>query len=63
MYNYYFSSIQNSAKPAIIVSIFGKSSIISKSCKARFVNDFYDRPIFNSSIVQASSNPELQVTN
>lgn len=59
----YFSSIQNNTKPTIIVSIFGKSSLVSKSCKARFVNDFYDRPIFNSSLVQATSNSKLQVTN
>lgn len=57
---HFISSIQNNTKPTIIVSIFGKSTLISKSCKARFVNDFYDRPIFNSSLVQATSNSKLQ---
>lgn len=63
MNNHYFSSIQNPTKPTVIVSIFGKSSLASKSCKVHFVNDIYDRPIFNSSLVKATSDPKLQVRN
>ncbi|XP_025415262.1 protein SMG8 [Sipha flava] len=55
----FICSIQNPAKPTIVVSIFGKSTLASKSCKARFVNDFYDRPIFDSSLVQ-DTNSKLQ---
>uniref|UniRef100_A0A2S2PTR6 Nonsense-mediated mRNA decay factor SMG8 n=2 Tax=Schizaphis graminum TaxID=13262 RepID=A0A2S2PTR6_SCHGA len=56
----FISSILDNTKPTIVVSIFGKSSLASKSCKARFVNEFYDRPIFNPSLVQATSNSKLQ---
>ncbi|XP_050543577.1 nonsense-mediated mRNA decay factor SMG8 isoform X2 [Daktulosphaira vitifoliae] len=51
----FISSLEDPNKTFVIVSIFGKSSLIAKSCKAQFVNNIYDRSIFNSSMVKNSS--------
>ncbi|XP_050420698.1 nonsense-mediated mRNA decay factor SMG8 isoform X3 [Adelges cooleyi] len=56
----FISSIQDPNKPTVVVSIFGKSSVISKSCKAQFVNNIYDRALFNSSLVKS---PTVNVKN
>lgn len=57
----YFSSFQDLNKTFVIVSIFGKSSLIAKSCKSQFVNNIYDRSIFNSSMVKNSNDASNQV--